>query len=558
MEKYDKWTIADVSWRDWISQDPYYWLSNSFQYSENLNTDDELHWIKLSQKVESANVCANCQLISAEENVFAIPLNWWKLKHFKYNTWTSPVDTWITIPSDTYINWAWNGVVFQDRLWFWLNVRWSWSQSWDTGSWLFRIWVNWQNWEVLIPKDHPTMTDEDISNPSSAWSGYWQMLTWISSILNYNNTRLVIWVWQYLRVYYPELDTTSGDGRTWWKVVQKFENWCNIIWLTCTFQYLKVRVTDAWWNTKVYFYQWNNDLRNTFVYDLVDLTNTKVERIYPINWIDYYTASLDWTRWFITFNKLIWNTPIQLLKQRPWLSQYDVNQKATYFVWPTSHNAGYVDGAFYVADSYWVWKFTYNPEWYDKWYFKWRLNNSTTNTPWLAIQHNFLFVSDENWLHKMRLYDTWVDWYQSKWILISREMEWTHWWCVSKMLDEVRLHFELNPLVASDKNVWDIDIYVSPNNMWKRVDPTADSTWWYHVVHIDWSSNSQNRITRYEKTNQLNNVNQTPAFEFDWETITYCVVITKWETNAQWTPIVREVDLTYHIKWKTNNIYDIK
>lgn len=568
-EKYDKWSISDVSWRDGISQDPYYWLSNSFQYSENLNTDDELHGVKLSQKaLYEGWVCANCQLVSAWANIFALPLEWWKVKYFNSTNWDDPETAkylnWndVEIPSIPWITFtSWNWVVFQDYFWFWLWV----DTNSDSGSWLIRVNASWTGGEVMWqPKDHNDYTDESISDYSDlSWIVMWNRI-W--AILNYNNTRLVVWNWQYLRVYYPELDKTWETiwghdvvaWETWWKVVQKFENWCQIIWLTCTFEYLKVRVLDEWWNTKVYYYQWNDDLRNTFVYDLIDLTNTKVLKVYPINWLDYYTASLDGTDGFVTFNKLIWKTPIQLFKQRPWLSNYDANQKATYFIWPTSMNASYLDWAFYIADSYWVFKFTYTANWYDKWYFKRKLNNSSKYTPWLAICENFLYVSDKNWLHRMRLYDTWVDGYQSKWLLISREMEWTHWGCVAKMLDEIRCHFELNPLITDSQNAWDIDIYVSPNNTRKNVDPEADSTWWYKVMHIDWASGSQNRNTRFEITKALNNLNWTPAFEFDRETITYCVVIKRGSNNAQRTPIVREVNMIYHIKWKTNNIYDIK
>jgi hypothetical protein len=568
-EKYKKGIISNVSWRDWISQDPYFWLTNSFQYSENINIDDELHGIKLSQKADFEEwVCKECQLIQAEWNIFAIPLKGGELKYFNENNWRNPQGTWITIPNDNYVNGVWNGVVFQDYLWYGLNVRWSWDYSGDTWSWLFRVNVTWSWGGVGIPQDHPTYEDEDIANPNTANV---QMQTWISSILNYNNTRLVVWVWQYLRVYYPELDASNPESPYYipwttfwssgWKIVQRFEDGCNIIALTCTFQYLKVRVTDRGWNTKVYYYQWNNDLRNTFVYDLVDLTNTKVLRVYPINWIDYYTSSLDWTNWFITFNKLIWKTPVQLFKQRPWLSSYDANQKATYFIGPTSHNAWYVDDAFYIADCYWIWKFLYKSDWLDIGSFKWKTNESwePVYTTGLAITHNFLFTSDEKWLHKMRLYDTWVDWYQSKWLLISREFEWEEWWCIDKILDEIRLHFELNPLITNSQDAWDIDVYVSPNNLWHNVDPEENSTWWYKVLHIDWTKNNQNRITRFEISNRLNNLNNwNPAFEFDWETITYCVVIKRGSNNAQWTPIVREVNMVYHTKGKTNNIYDLQ
>lgn len=558
-EKYLKDTISDVSWREGFSQDPYYWLTNSYQYSENLNTDDELHGIKLSQKVSSANVCSNCQLVMAWANVFAIPLSWWTVKYFNSTNWTSPTSTNVTLASTAstkyklaYGNWT----VFQDKLWFWVWVQTS-SMSW---AWLIRIPVVWGNGETVAPYDHPEATDESISDPNTKTT---PMTNSVTAVLNYNNTRLVVWAWQDLRVYYPELeDSWATLWYTWWKKVQSFENWCTIIALTCTFQYLKVRVTDEWWNTKVYYYQGNDDLRNTFVYDLVDLTNTKVLRVYPINWIDYYTASTDGSDGYITFNKLLWTTVISLFKQRWWLSSYDANQKATYFVWPTSHNAAYLDWHFYVADSYWVWKFNCvntRTDTVDRWYLKRKINSSTTNTPWLAICENFVYTSDTNWLHRMRTYDTWIDGYQQKWLLISREMEWKYGGCVSKMLDEVRLHFELNPLISNSQDAWDIDVYVSPNNMWKNVNPESDSTWWYKVMHIDGTKSSQNRKTRYEKTNQLNNLNSwSPAFEFDRETITYCVVITRWSNNAQRTPVVREVQMQYHLKGKTNNIYDIQ
>lgn len=57
--------IADVSWRDMLAQDPYYGLSNSFQYSENINCDDEMHGIKLSQRIMEVDDGANCQLVRA-------------------------------------------------------------------------------------------------------------------------------------------------------------------------------------------------------------------------------------------------------------------------------------------------------------------------------------------------------------------------------------------------------------------------------------------------------------------------------------------------------------
>lgn len=565
-EKYDKENLVSLSWGDWFSQDPYFWLTNSYQYSENIDVDSELHWIKLSQKAESSSACKKCQLISVWDKIFAMPMDWGNVKYFNKDNRTNPTSTWINLPASSSTRPTSNlklkavsGAVFQDYFWMAVNTR--------VSGWLIRINVTWAwDYEICVPYDH--IEDDDKSISSITDSLNWPMQPWITAMLNFNNTRLVLWVGNELRVYYPELDKkwtsqpehkggTPREVRFWEtgrKKVQEFENWSVIIWLTCTFEYLKVRVQDEWWNTKIYYYQGNNDLRNTYVYNLIDLTWTRVLRAYSINGIDYYTASLDGTDGFITLNKIIWNTPIQIFKQRWGLTRYDTNQKSAYFVWPTALNAWYLDGSFYIADAYGAFKFNYNPSGVDTWYLKWKFRSSVSSndlTVWLAICQNYLYVSDNDWLHRMRLYDTWVDGYQDKWVLVSREFEWNKLdWTYTKILDEVRCHFELNP-IPSASQVWSIDIYVSPNNLRTDPDPTRNWEWRYKVMHIDWESIN----TRVEITKALNNLEGTPAFEFDWQTITYCIVLRRGSTSAQRTPIVREINMIYHPKSKANNIY---
>ena len=131
------------------------------------------------------------------------------------------------------------------------------------------------------------------------------------------------------------------------------------------------------------------------------------------------------------------------------------------------------------------------------------------------------------------------------------------------MLDEVRMHYELLPEYQSSTGSGngDIYIYVSPNNQWEYHDPEVNDTWWYKVMHIDLN----NFRTRTEKTNILNSADGdpygqqewNPAFEFDWQTLTYCIVI-KIGNISQATPIVREVRLQYQLKGKTNNVYDLQ
>jgi hypothetical protein len=75
----------------------------------------------------------------------------------------------------------------------------------------------------------------------------------------------------------------------------QYEAGCAVIALTCDFNFLKVWVRNEGWETKVYYYQGNNNLRSTYVYDLVDLSDQKVLRVYPVNGMDYYVVTKDGT-----------------------------------------------------------------------------------------------------------------------------------------------------------------------------------------------------------------------------------------------------------------------
>ncbi len=574
MEKYNKEVLSQVSRADWFSQDSYFWLNNSFQYSENINCDDELHWIKLSQKIYKDINFANCQLINVGDYVYAIPnRDWWKVYYFNENTWDWtpgwswwPVEvTWITIPPATVIHWfdVWigEGTVFQNKIWIWVYA----GNGSLTANWFVTIsW--WNAWSSYLPYDHSDYTDESISTPDNTKP----MQNAITCVLNFNNSRLIVASGNELRCYYPELDRSNPDSpiyttwvqpwQTWWKKVQTYRWWENIIALTCTFEYLKVWVQDSGFaNTKVFYYQATDDFRSTFVYNQIDLKHVRVMRVYSINGIDYFTESLDWTDGFVSLNKLIWSTPVPIFTRRWWLVSEDIFSKsaAWYFIGPTSLDASYINGYFYIADAHWVFKFKYNPSWKDTWYLKRKCRNTKKYVNGLAICNNYIYVSYEDWICKMRLYDTGQDWYESSWILISREMEGNQFqWCFTKMLDEVRLNYELNYLLDEGKN-WKIEVFISPNNRWTDTNPSWTwSDWRYKVMEIT----SEMKNTRTQISHLLNNFNNQTGetwFEYDRQTITYLIRISIGDDEKA-TPIVREIQLWYHTKGKTNELYDIK
>ncbi len=571
-EKRNTNQISQVSWTDWTAMDVYYWMEHSFQYSRNINCDDELHWIKLSTAQHFTSSYKKCHLLSLGINgVMALPVDTNKqwddvvLKRFQYN-WanaSSPhtPSSWEEFDSQAWTSYSHNydaveWVVFQDRYWFGSNR----TSAVDNKYYGYLTSVPLDgtnsshgsaNQKIYLPHDHPESSDESIETPNPTWE---VMRGQITAVLNYNNTRLVVACWQEIWVYYPELDQQNlVDWMYWttgWKKVLTYEPWVVIVGLTCSFEYLKTWCVDEGWNTKVYYYQGNNNLRNTFVYNLVDLTGVRVTRVYSINWIDYYVSSLDGTDGFVNLYKLVWTTPVQLFKQRAWLDPLDINTKAPYFVWPVGLSAAYSMGKFYIADAYGLFQFTYEPQSFDRGYMKWWLYNNK-QVYWVCENQWRLYVSTSEGCYAMRVWDSWVDDYQEDWILISREFEGKEWWTVTKMLDEIRLNYELNPNTQHNGT---IDIYVSPNNLWKDTDPTSPtSDNWYKVMHIE----QINWKTRTEKSNLFNDLNSwESAFKFDWQTITYAIVITRWSEHKA-TPIVRQIDIKYHTKDKVNNVYDI-
>lgn len=569
-------TISQSSWTDGTSLDPYYWLEHSFQYAANVNADDELHGVKLAQQAHFNADYKKCQLISLWDNgVLAMPME--ETSTITYPTlierdwsWDETTTSWSVPTKWSYVPW----VVFQDKVLYWIEIEWAvwvwgWSVSWSgTGA-------------AMKPYDHSDDTDESIWDPATQTS---PMSKPITAMLNYNNARLVVACTDEIWVYYPELDHWPTETQmTWvtgWKKVMSFEAWVTIVDLTCDFQYLKVWAVDEWWSTKVYYYQGNDDLRNTFVYNVIDLSGQKVFRAYSVNGTDYYISSVDSTDGFVNLYKMVWTTPLLLLKQRWGLSAYDINQKAPYFVWPCSIDAAYWFWDWYVADTFWVFKFKQvntRDDSYDRGYMKWRHvkdNDNTTDSyiatsrveesgasgtqPYgLCINKNILYVSTTEWCWATRIYDTGKNWYTKQWVLISREYEWQYWGTITKMLDEIRLHYELNPLTVSWSVVQNgkIEIFVSPNNLWKSTDIVWNGTdWWYKVMEI----NQTNVWTRTERTELFNNLQGgNSSFRFDWQTITYAIRITLWSTTEA-TPIVRQIDINYHTKDKTNNVYNIK
>ena len=450
-EKKVTWLISQVSWTDGTAQDVYYWQEHSFQYSANINCDDEMHGIKLASKAIKSWSYGKCNLVSIwDYGVLALPVDWGNISLIRCNwssiSWTSGSYIWAAASN---VPW----VVFQDACWGGIDA--------SSTTWLFKVPNGSTTTTVIAPFDHADATDESImtidpTQPQMSWG--------VTAILNYNNTRLIVATWASatsnasIWVYYPELERLYNKTHTtpapawavWWKKVLEYEAWVTIVSLTCTFEYLKVWAVDEWWNTKVYYYQGNNNLRSTFVYNIIDLTWERVLRAYSINSVDYFVTSIDGTDGYVNLNKMIGNVAVPLFHQRAWLTQYDINDKAPYFVWPTGTSAAYKSGRFYIADAYGVFQFKYTPQGYDKGYMKWLLKDNK-QVYWVCENKWFLYVSTKKWCYIMRVIDTgkppvpgWTEWFQSDGVLISREYEGPEGWTYTKMLDQVRLNYELN------------------------------------------------------------------------------------------------------------------
>lgn len=531
-----------------ITDDPFVGMAGSFQYAENLNVFDDPRGIKLTTKVASVDpwqvppsYFQNCILVSWWDFFVRIPESWPVVK-----VTPSSRPSWTIIWNINSNIYPYDAVIFSG---------WVYIIQWSRWASIRKCCLDWVTPYVnFTPIDRTWETEIEM--------GIWTP-AYCDCITNFNNTMLLVWNGNYLRVYNPADDIWLVDNKpTWWKIVKEYSPNCAIREISPKADYVEVFLEDGAWNTKIHYYPWIFDMEDSGLMKSVELPNTRLQRIYPHMTKEMVVVSLDGSLNNVSLREIIWYETYPVMRShRAWLSPYDVQHKLGFFLWPCSRDMVWYNWRAYIADKEWIWEINwYNEKKMPVCTLRWKIHDQSENhyPTWLAVSKDYIYVSYDDNEYCARIYDT-VDpyGYEKQWMLISRAIETEYGWEFTKQLVRRFVQFEMNNLTNDNGS---IDIYVCGNR--ERNSPNDSA--WIKIAHIDqddaefsptWETYSW--LDEYSIGTCVHRFDNAGDWSFmqDRQIIEYKVVIKAWtKSNNIYhsSPVLRSLLFNYDIKEKTN------
>lgn len=538
--------IRDRTRQYGVTDDPFMGMEWSFQYAENLNVFDDPRGIKLTTGRQRSANYKSCKLVSAGDYVIAIPVTW-DVKAISPESRPSGTTIW-NVPSSMT---PFDAVVFGGTL-FVIGTK---SASF-TGIFSYKLPSSTSG--SFTPEVHQLVpVDNTWDAPIIMWNqteALWLILPpYCDCICNFNNTMLLVWNGNYLRVYNPADDTWSIYA-SWWKIVKVYSPDVDIIDISPKADYVEIFLRDKVGNTKIHYYPWIFDMEDSGLMKSVELPNTRVLRVYPHMTKEMVVTTYDWSNNNISLREVIWYETYPVMRShRAGLSPYDVQHKLWFFTWPCSEDMARYEGRAYIADVEWIWEFNwYNANKMPVGNLRRKFNDeSEDKTPkWLAVAKDFIFASYDDYAYCARIYDTANPaGYADQGILISRAIETEYGGEFTKNLVRRFVQFEMNNLTDNNGT---IDIYVCWNREWNSIDDSA----WVHIAQItqdDADFGDESSGWWYSVGTCVHRFDNAWDWNFlqDRQVIEYKVVITRWsEENA--SPVLRSLLFNYNVKEKTN------
>lgn len=539
---YEPLMIRDRYWSSGISENRFVWQQASYSYSQDLNTLNEPHWLKLSTRPAEKNG-GSVRYMSVWNSFISFPVSWTgQIKLMNKDTRASGGSNIYNINQNVQIV---DSTVFQDNVWVLLNTV---QPLWGILSFN----VTWAGQpQIYLPYDH---LGEDISDPDTRdeWpTGH--LVNNGTCIFNYQNQFLLVGAGNVLWGYFPRLDTTPGSaanshGYTGWKKITTqpgkptYEPGTTIIDITAEWWYIKVWTLDEWRNTKIHYYPATFDMEDGGVTNTITRDNTRITRVFSDGTRDYFTSSIDGSDAFINLYTLVGWDKTLLWKTSAGLIAKDPQQKIGYFIWPSGPDAAFYNDSMFIQDSRWVREFkketiTPNGEALYPATLRWRVGTGMVPTG-MCVCENYLYCSYDNGKeYKINLVDTGKDKYSKEGYLVSREIETELGGEYTKVLDSIDVFYEGNNL-ASNKGK--IELFVAMNMQWNDVDTDFQKVGEITSDDMEWHTMSKRftpNWTRFEESQQ------------DFNTLAYKVKITQWDEDT--TPVLRGLLFNYHPKNKT-------
>lgn len=479
-------------WYRWMSKDRAVAYPYQFQYGRNVNVRNEKGWVMLSADVRLTS-CATDHIVQIEpielDLCYALTYdqndNSCDLNHINFTS------IWYTLTSLTTLqNWR---LAENNDVAYWPRIK------------KFRDWVFVVNWQSMM-----AYYVNDESGWPYAWVNMWQLIAdlwpldnityWfkphIRCVYNFADTFFLIAVWGVLLRYQP-LTNTMGDLANW-KIIRYFWVGNDIVWLSQSWNYLRIYVTD-WFNTECHYAQWTFDLEESWMVQTV-----RYEWVLIPDWL-----ATDWVKDYWLFKTNIW---VKLLEmdwysyetiretEKRYVLSWDTHEKeyvfGTWDTWEWAKLCWYNNTLYCSIPEEWIWTFTKESVWSHWWvwwgviewwkecfdseeYYTWGMVWHITILNWIMItlilNPFWTLASQDYWLLWTTEVSNYPEKYVKRWYIIGNVYDWG---CGSLFKKNVS-----TTLVCWNMTPWLVDRWII--SLWYRY----DRQWNSFQDYLTWTSN---------------------------------------------------------------------
>lgn len=559
-------------WYRWMSFDKEVAYPYQFWYWENVNIRNEKWAVMLSSLVQD-------YLIYHEEQQEYVPMNWiirtkpvWHWLHEDYILYPS----WRHWDTHTDYKTAWFASVdlVHSRLTSSAVLLKNYDNTYRCPYWPFienfRKWVFVCNtagttiyyinrtWHAAISDTWEIEWINILTILSNLWyiieyaqSWWWPLPESVTSVYNYADTFFLIWFWNILLRYEPLTDTYTDTAN--WKVIRDFWYWWRITWLSQSWNYLKIYVTD-WVITRCHYAQWTFDLEESWLVQTVTYEWYLVEDCLATDWVkDYWLFT---THSWLRLLEMDWysNTLIRETKRVRWwwaigwyyvplfYSKYnacwDVPARVRYHAWIV----------YCSIPEEWVWTFSKESVWSHWYVWWWVIEWNQKYIGQLEISQKKLVMcvaNATNWEDNLdfRVYETLKradldnhpEWFNKTWFII-----WNIYtaWCSSlfkKNVNATIAYWQIDDDNYLEESHTNIKLFYRYDRIWLNWKQPNNWDYWWNLI----------------KNITVNNVYDM-AFTTTWSsfnvprnTIQYGIVLSRDDSYDLRSPILYEHNLIY-------------
>lgn len=578
-------------WYRWMSQDRTVAYPYQFQYWRNVNVRNEKWWVMLSSRpiLYSTTTWPYAwviQIAPAGSVYWSSDPEYTQSYCLTYDSWTDvcSLREWMlaklwdtTALSQPLLNCqSWLRTSWQDQ---YINVPF-WPRIKTFRDWVFvvngspaTLYFRWDS----NGTDQPWINVMSLVAELADWQTYWTDFI-VHAVYNYADTFFLVAIWWVLLRFQPLTDNYTDLAN--WKIIRYFGVWKNIVWLSQSWNYLKIYVTD-WVTTECHYAQWTFDLEESglvqtckFEWRLIEdclvsdwikdywLFKTNIWiRLLEIDWYSYNVIRETERRWVENWTDEQAHKIEELIFHDKPNNHWHYASKLVWYNWVLYCSLAY-DGIWtFTKESVWShwWAWWWVVEWWEELWRDWQAVTAPCiqmSIQWWILMWLSLNPFISPWglaylnMFKMEIND-YPNMYSWEWYIIWNVYDWGVWSSFKKNVSTTLVCGNSMPRTSVNWLLWLCYRYDRVNNAlihyrdyWMSPIKMIETSWIYDTIFITSIQNDLTNISAQEIGAEPEKFNR-PRNTIEYIIQLNCPLDANWNQELFVSPILYEHNLIY-------------